>query len=207
MSDKEYNGWTNFETWLANMEYAADWSDAEDKDGRKYKSVDEIATAMRDTFMEVLEDGCGSKYAMQWVTLATDRINWTEIATANDFLLETDDASDDDEPPDNSGGVRQYSITIRLHSGTEVRDHHYMSTGSRLSMTTDPDIARTWFALAAATVLSAGGVSRPMSSIDPLKWPTVELPTDGLITSVMCDMPNGDQMEIRLIGYGGVYAS
>lgn len=201
MSDNTYHGWTNYETWLANLEFGSDWADAEDKDGTKYESYGAIATAMRDVFEEVMFDGCSSEYARQWVAISTSKINWFEIAEHCEFLL--DGSAGDDEPPGDTGGGRRYGVVVRLRSGDETREHHYLGTDARRAVTLEPDMARTWFAMAAAAVLANGGVSRPSTPVEPTRWPTMPLPEDGLITSITCDMPNGDEMEIRLIGEEG----
>ncbi len=72
MSDETYNGWTNYETWITNLELF-DGVNSNDLFGRKCSGDDVEAFAW-----EVVGDVNG--YARTCARIVSGEVNWNEIA-------------------------------------------------------------------------------------------------------------------------------
>ena len=99
MNRNEYNGWTNYETWLVNMwidndegahdmwieranEALAATDDSLDFVGRKADAVFELADTMKDEFENGAEELGLKGFWVDLVNSALSEVNWREIATA-----------------------------------------------------------------------------------------------------------------------------
>jgi hypothetical protein len=80
MSDKTYNGWTNYATWRINLEVLGDEGDS--YDAGQFESVDALADYLEDYLDEVLtgfgqvQEGLALDYARSFVS----DVNYHEIA-------------------------------------------------------------------------------------------------------------------------------
>lgn len=93
-----YNGWKNFETWLANMEFAEGLGDMWAEEEEKFETPSELAAALRESvdglFEDVEAEGTTvvlstSQYELlySWASRAMMRIDWLEIARHYEFLI------------------------------------------------------------------------------------------------------------------------
>ena len=80
MSSEQYNGWSNRETWLANI-----WLDAGEVENGAFirlateLSVSELADSLEEYYASVLPELPSGLYA-DLLAGAVERINWREIA-------------------------------------------------------------------------------------------------------------------------------
>lgn len=83
MADNRYNGWTNYETWLANLwigEICADLQSDLNLDLDDVESGNAAAT-IKDWFSEVyLNDAPETGFLADAVNAAVSAVNWQEIA-------------------------------------------------------------------------------------------------------------------------------
>jgi len=70
MTEKTYNGWTNYATWRVALEFF----DGFDCDGFEYS-----AGALEDMVIETLESQ-GSGFALDYAMAFINNVNWFEIA-------------------------------------------------------------------------------------------------------------------------------
>jgi hypothetical protein len=95
MTQKEYNGWTNYETWLCNLWldndgmaecYAQDI--VQDCKGEVYK----VAQCIKDLIEEQTPD-LGACFAADMLNAAISEVDWHSIAEhwCNDYPIETDE--------------------------------------------------------------------------------------------------------------------
>ena len=77
MSDKTYNGWTNYATWRVNLE-VFDGMDADsfDLSQQDYALADDLKEYVESYIDESTPDGIAKDYAMAFL----DDVNWREIA-------------------------------------------------------------------------------------------------------------------------------
>jgi hypothetical protein len=113
MSDEKYNGWTNYETWLAKLwidnEYDAyrwwrdqtrhiwKYAEAEGVFTRVDNAVSILAKALRDEYTEAMPELTGFWQGL--LTAALQSVNWVEIAEAmleDDSIAESDDEDNDE---------------------------------------------------------------------------------------------------------------
>lgn len=78
MADAKYNGWTNYETWLANL-WLGDYWQSVAEDGHTLS-----ADALKDMLEEHVEDECGdlgdSCFTRDLLNGALGAINYRELA-------------------------------------------------------------------------------------------------------------------------------
>lgn len=78
--NEEYNGWTNYQTWRANLEIldGMEWtvSDSDDHD----EKVASVASQMEDFMEEALTEGVESQFVVGLVHEFIRRVNFDEIA-------------------------------------------------------------------------------------------------------------------------------
>ena len=77
MTDKTYNGWTNYETWRVMLEMF-DGIDLRDYEWHKFDDYD-LSLECKNYAVEILDqapDGLTKDYAMAFI----DAVNWREIA-------------------------------------------------------------------------------------------------------------------------------
>lgn len=72
MTDKTYNGWTNYATWRVNLEFFDDGA------CEYYQTADELEAYVKD-YIEESSQGLARSYAMAFL----DEVNWHEIAEAH----------------------------------------------------------------------------------------------------------------------------
>ena len=83
MTRNEYNGWTNYETWLVslwmgnNEESDRNWRRA----GRTAESIQHLADAMEEDHAALVEQ-CPAGLAQDLMNAALSEVNWREIATS-----------------------------------------------------------------------------------------------------------------------------
>ena len=86
MTKQEYNGWYNYETWLANLWFDDAFGEdaercAEDADGDMDAATDALAGVIRETIESHMEETTGaSGFAADIVNAALREINYEEIA-------------------------------------------------------------------------------------------------------------------------------
>jgi hypothetical protein len=94
-----YNGWTNFETWKANLELVDGLDMQEFVEHEAYGMeniaeerdtlVDTVAGYIESTAFEIIEDQA-SGWALDLATVLLGRVNWEEIAEhiVDDYIAE-----------------------------------------------------------------------------------------------------------------------
>lgn len=78
MSD--YNGWKNRETWLVKVH---DFFDGDYFEENKFRSVDEAAAVMADSFDEWFADEIAELHPFLKDLITTHEIDWRELAKAH----------------------------------------------------------------------------------------------------------------------------
>lgn len=82
MSDKTYNGWTNYETWRVNLEIFDSW-DSDQLDSLTMGDDYNLAGQLKDYVCELLETGTESNsLALSYALAFLNAVNWQEIAKA-----------------------------------------------------------------------------------------------------------------------------
>lgn len=81
----EYNGWSSYETWAANIEWAEGWVEWQASDKVTYETQRDLADALKDAFMDDMESTLHGKddehhMVLAWARRAAENINWWEIA-------------------------------------------------------------------------------------------------------------------------------
>ena len=74
--NKDYNGWTNYETWRVNLEMF---------DGFEIDvnyEAHELADYLKETAIQVIEDGCSDKggFALDYALAFIDAVDFRQIA-------------------------------------------------------------------------------------------------------------------------------
>ena len=81
MTDRTYNGWTNYATWRVNLELF-DGMTARDITGRGLPAVSELRDALQEHAEQLIEDttveGFGRDYALAFLS----DVSWWEIANS-----------------------------------------------------------------------------------------------------------------------------
>jgi len=74
---KDYNGWTNYETWRVNLEMF----DGFEIDASLYEAH-ELAEYLKETAVQVIEDGCSDKggFALDYALAFLDAVDFRQIA-------------------------------------------------------------------------------------------------------------------------------
>lgn len=105
MTDKTYNGWTNYETWRVNLEIF-DGMTAVDLTGRRVPCVSELKDALRDYALDVIETSSPEGLARDYALAFLDAVDWWSIANhimadeLRDELAADDTADEPDETYD-----------------------------------------------------------------------------------------------------------
>ena len=84
MSDKTYNGWTNYETWRVNLEIF-DGFNSWDSNHLDSLTMDDdyyLAGQLKDYACELVEEGSTNSLATSYALAFLDAVNWQEIAKA-----------------------------------------------------------------------------------------------------------------------------
>lgn len=81
----EYNGWSNYETWRINLEFASDYCDTLARDieagyAERFDSVADLATALDDALDNLIDDYAGNGFAANLARSFASNVNWQEIA-------------------------------------------------------------------------------------------------------------------------------
>jgi hypothetical protein len=79
MSDKTYNGWTNYETWRVNLEIFDGW-DSDHLDSLTMGDDYYLAGQLKDYACELVEEGGANNLATSYALAFLDAVNWQEIA-------------------------------------------------------------------------------------------------------------------------------
>ena len=72
----EYNGWTNYETWLVNLEMGL----TDDPHAFESRNLDDLIVELRDYAEHVLESD--NTLATNFVNIILSKVDWREIAEA-----------------------------------------------------------------------------------------------------------------------------
>ena len=72
----EYNGWTNYETWLVNLEMGL----TDDSHAFESRNLDDLIVELRDYAEHVLESD--NILATNFVNIILSKVDWREIAEA-----------------------------------------------------------------------------------------------------------------------------
>ena len=72
----EYNGWTNYETWLVNLEMGI----TDDPHAFESRNLDDLIVELRDYAEHVLESD--NTLATNFVNIILSKVDWREIAEA-----------------------------------------------------------------------------------------------------------------------------
>lgn len=72
----EYNGWTNYETWLVNLEMGF----TDDPHAFESRNLDDLIVELRDYAEHVLESD--NTLATNFVNIILSKVDWREIAEA-----------------------------------------------------------------------------------------------------------------------------
>ena len=86
MTHSEYNGWTNYETWCANLwldndgasEMIREWAEEMDKDDEKDSRASDLADRIKE-YVEEFQPEVTGMYA-DLLNAALQEIDWYEIA-------------------------------------------------------------------------------------------------------------------------------
>ena len=78
MTDKTYNGWTNYETWRVNLEIFHGWS-ADDLDSLTMGDDYQLAKQLKDYATEILESGT-SGLVLDFALAFLDAADFRQIA-------------------------------------------------------------------------------------------------------------------------------
>lgn len=78
MTDRIYNGWTNYATWRINLELFDGFSAADFTDGTDdaYELGKSLQCYAEDTIEQTSSEGIARDYALAFIA----EVNWTEIA-------------------------------------------------------------------------------------------------------------------------------
>lgn len=102
MSDKQYNGWTNYETWRVNLEifddYFASLDEAELIDLKRESEYD-LVQQLRDMVTERLDlDGPSGGLTRDYADAFIDGVNFYEIVRTQlaDVVVPVDEEADDE---------------------------------------------------------------------------------------------------------------
>ena len=103
MNRNEYNGWTNYETWLVNLWIDNDegsqsyWAERAEEcvretDGDKEQAIYELANLLRDEVQEGLPDVSG--LYLDLLQSAIGEVDWNEIASNMVANVEIDEVKE-----------------------------------------------------------------------------------------------------------------
>jgi hypothetical protein len=76
MSDKTYNGWTNYETWRVNLEIF----DGFNPNPRLVNDLIDLANALQDYAIEIVLDPIPDGLAKDYANAFLNEVNWYQIA-------------------------------------------------------------------------------------------------------------------------------
>lgn len=79
MSDKTYNGWTNYATWRVKLEMFDGLSPA-DITGENAPDLDDLRDALKDSAEQIIEDTSKEGLARDYALAFLSDVNWYEIA-------------------------------------------------------------------------------------------------------------------------------
>ena len=86
MERREYNGWTNYETWLVNMWYGdifADWQN--DREDTSAQALEDFVTSMLEDQGQLPDHG----FAADIMNAAMRQVDWEDLASH--YELEEED--------------------------------------------------------------------------------------------------------------------
>ena len=95
MSDKRYNGWTNYPTWRVNLEMI-DGSEPSDYMSGEYRKAHHLAYALRRAVENSIVEGSTGP-AVEYALAFIDDVNWREIA---EHMMPDPEPEDEDEDED-----------------------------------------------------------------------------------------------------------
>ena len=78
--NKDYNGWTNYETWRVNLEMF-DGLHIDNQEDNSH-GVHELAEYLKDTAIQAIEDGCthSGGFALDYALAFLDAVDFRQIA-------------------------------------------------------------------------------------------------------------------------------
>lgn len=99
-NEREFNGWTNYETWRVNLEYF-DGRDLRDN-YRNAPDASDLRDELREEFLDYLETDCNNKLTLDYARCFAEEVNFLKIAEhlidAAEFQTEEEkEDMDDDE--------------------------------------------------------------------------------------------------------------
>ena len=91
MSDKKYNGWTNYATWRVNLEMFDAWDVSELLGYSQEETIKADAFYVGQVLQEyaeerICEDASSDSFALSYALAFISDVNWTEIASS---MIET----------------------------------------------------------------------------------------------------------------------
>ena len=93
MSDKKYNGWTNYATWRVNLEMFDGMSD-QDITGKRLNSPFDLRDALKEMAENMIEESGAKGLALDYALAFLSDVNWLEIAEGMiDTYAENEDES------------------------------------------------------------------------------------------------------------------
>lgn len=89
MNDREYNGWTNYETWAANLELIDDEAEILRSSGVRFSTVNDLRDHLEASTLELVNDAERDyPVAHAWAIRSLEHVNWREIAEHYPELIE-----------------------------------------------------------------------------------------------------------------------
>lgn len=86
MTQKKYNGWTNYETWAVNEDSSYGyWTERARELKGKDDAITVLASELQDSFQEAIPEQVDGTVYRDLLDAALERVNWREIAK---WLLE-----------------------------------------------------------------------------------------------------------------------
>ena len=80
MTDKTYNGWTNYETWRVNLEIFDGLDPYDYFSDNQEKLADNLHDYLKDMATELIENDGAKGLAHDYAMAFLDAVNWHEIA-------------------------------------------------------------------------------------------------------------------------------
>lgn len=94
MERREYNGWTNYETWLVNMWYGdifADWQN--DREDTSAQALEDFVTSMLEDQGQLPDHG----FAADIMNAAMRQVDWEDLASHYEAEEELEDLEDEEQ--------------------------------------------------------------------------------------------------------------
>jgi hypothetical protein len=80
MTDKTYNGWTNYETWRVNLEIFDGLDPYDHFSDDQAKLADNLPDLLKEMATEIVESDGAKGLAHDYAMAFLDAVNWHEIA-------------------------------------------------------------------------------------------------------------------------------